>query len=324
MKRVGNLFERVVSFENLLEAVRKALQGSGRTEASCKFFFHLEPELLKLRKELKESSYQPGPYRYFRVRDPKERTIAVAPFRDRVAHHAVVRVLTPVYERVFIHDSYATRPEKGTHRAILRAQACMRRSPWFLKTDIQKYFDSVDHDILMEILGRKLKDERLLHLVDRIVRNPSTLGKGLPIGNLTSQFLANVYLDPLDHFIQEHLGIQGYVRYMDDLVVFGSSRGRLEIVRTRIAGFLDEWLGLKLKDKGTYVNRSCHGLSFLGMRVYPGMIRVRPRNRVLSLRKLRRRVEEWRSGACSEETMATSLESIVGHLRFFQPGMRIV
>jgi RNA-directed DNA polymerase len=224
MKRIGTLFDGVTSYDTLLLASRRAMRGCGRTAVTCRFFYDLESELLRLQEELKSGIYRPGAYRYFTVRDPKERLIAVAPFRDRVVHHAVVHVLTPIYERVFIHDSYATRAGKGTHVAVLRAQQFLRKWPWYLKADIARYFDSVDHDIMMAMLERKLKDASLIYLIDRIVRNASAPDKGLPIGNLTSQFLANVYLDPLDHEIKDHMGVHGYIRYMDDFVVFDHSK----------------------------------------------------------------------------------------------------
>jgi len=171
LKRINNLFSKVTSYQNLLIASRLAMKGSGRTAATCQFFFHLETEILSLQTELLNGTYQPGSYRYFTIFDPKERVIAVAPFRDRVVHHAVVRILTTIYERVFIYDSYATRPNKGTHAAIKRAQKFIRRWPWYLKADIKKYFDNVNHGTIMDILKRKLKDRQLLDLLDRIIRN---------------------------------------------------------------------------------------------------------------------------------------------------------
>lgn len=317
MKRIGNLFEPVVSFDTLCLAFRRARKGCGRTPAVDEFFFELEPQLLRLQKELLNDEYRPGAYRYFTVNDPKKRNIAVAPFRDRVIHHAVVHVLTPVYERTFVYDSYATRPCKGTHAAILRAQQFMKRWPLYLKADIEKYFDSVDHDILLEILARKIKDKRLLVLLERIVRNTAIPGKGLPIGNLTSQFLANVYLDPLDHEIKDQMGVRGYLRYMDDFVLFSDSKKDLVKWKASIEQFLSRRLKLSLKPESTWLNRSNHGLSFLGMRVFPGFIRVKPGNRTRSLKRLHRRIQAWQEGRMEEERMAQSLASIIGHLRYF-------
>jgi len=319
VKRVGNLLEQVVSYENLRTAFRLAMRGCGRTEATCRFFFHLEPELLRLQKELETGAYRPGAYRLFIVNDPKKRTIAEAPFRDRIVHHAVVRVLTPVYEPLFIHDSYATRPAKGTHAAVLRARELLRNYPWYFKSDIEKYFESVDHGVLLEILHRKLKDRRFLDLMERIIRNAPVPGKGLPIGNLTSQFLANVYLDRFDHMLRDGLKARGYIRYMDDLVLFGDSRRYLAELRTPVEEYLSEKLGLELKASATCLNRSSHGLSFLGMRIFRGLIRVKRENRRRSIRRLKERIKAWERGDLDEESLIHGMVSTVGHLRYFCP-----
>jgi len=324
MRRIGNLFDRVTSYENLLASFRLAVRGCGKTGPVCHFFYHLEPEILRLQEELAKGTYRPGPYRHFTIYDPKERIIAVAPFRDRVVHHAVVRVLTPIYERIFIHDSYATRPNKGTHAAIKRAQSFLRRWEWYLKLDIEKYFYTVDHDILMGLLKRKLKDPHLLDLLDRIIRNPRSFGKGIPIGNLTSQFLANVYLDPLDHEIKDRMGVRGYIRYMDDMVLFAESKAELVSLKIRIERFLLERLALPLKSEVSCLNRSSHGLSFLGMRIFPRFIRVKPENRRRSVKRMEKRLKEWRQGRISEETLEQSLASMVGHLRYFCPNAGIL
>ena len=323
MRRVGHLFPDIVAHANLLAAFRLAMQGCGHTRAVCRFFFHLEPEILCLQQSLIDGTYRPGRHRYFMVFDPKQRTIAVAPFRDRVVHHAVVRVLTPIYEKRFVHDSYATRKGKGTHAAVKRAQVFCRGFRWYLKTDIAKYFDSVDHHRLLGIVAAKIKDRQVLQLLERIVRNSRTAGKGLPIGNLTSQFLANVYLDPLDHLIKERLGVKGYLRYMDDMVLFGDSkadlRGHLNVVET----YLADRLGLRLKPRATQLNRTAHGLSFLGMRVFGRFIRIRPANRRRSLKRMARCIGQWQAGQLEEDKMAQSLTSIAAHLRYFCPRMGI-
>ncbi len=323
MKRIGNLFEQVTSFQHLYHSFRLAKRGCGNTPAVCRFFFELEPELFRLQEELQNGTYQPGTYHYFTIYDPKVREIAVAPFRDRVVHHAVVGVLTPIYERVFIYDSYATRAGKGHHAAIRRAQSFLRKGRFYLKTDVAKYFESVDHDVLLDILNRKIKDRQLLALLERIICNSSTPGKGLPIGNLTSQFLANVYLDPLDHFIKETLRVKKYLRYMDDMVAFENEKQVLRQHRTDVEQFLDARLKLRIKENATFLNKSSQGLSFLGMRIFPKFIRVKRENRRRSLRKLKHIMKAWKRGDIDEYTMQQSMTSIIGHLRYFCPNMRI-
>ena len=323
MKRAGNLFPQVTAFENLMISFKLALKGCGKTKPTCRFFYHLESEILRLQQELIKGTYQPGAYRYFTVYDPKKRTIAVAPFRDRVVHHAIVRILIPIYERTFIYDSYATRTNKGTHVALKRAQKFMRRRPWYFKADIEKYFDSVDHDILMGIIKRKIKDRDLLRLLDRIIRNTAIPGKGIPIGNLTSQFLANVYLDPFDHYLKDHLGVKGYLRYMDDFVLFADTKKELLKLCEPIEVFLSDHLALFLKEKSTFLQRSGHGLSFLGMRIFPGIIRVKAENRRRSLKRIEKKIADWEGDALHEDRIVQSVVSIIGHLRYFCPHMQM-
>lgn len=323
MHRINHLFDQVTSYENLATAFRLARRGCGDGPTVCRFFFHLERELLRLQDELQANRYIPGAYHFFTIHDPKERVIAVAPFRDRVVHHAIVRVLTPIYERVFTFDSYATRPGKGTHAAIRRAQGFLRRWSFYLKTDIAKYFEHVDHDMLLEILARKLKDACLLRLLERIIRHAPTPGMGLPIGNLTSQFLANVYLDPLDHQIKDQLGVQGYLRYMDDLVLFHDDKHALGRLQSFLQDFLADRLRLRLKPEATFLQRASHGLSFLGMRIFPHLIRVKRENRRRSFRRLRQTIAAWEQGDITEEGMQQSLTSIVGHVRYFCPSLQM-
>jgi len=317
MKRAGNLYPQIADFEALHGAYRRAFRGANRTEETLRFCFNAEGELLRLRDELVARTYQPGPYRYFQVHLPKERTIAVAPFRDRVVHHAVFAVLEPIYEKIFIHDSYATRKEKGAHRAIRRAQDFMKRNGWYLKADIAKYFDSVDHGVVMAIMSRKIKDRDVLALMERIIRNGGYDGRGLPIGNLTSQFLANVYLDPFDHYVKEVLKEKCYIRYMDDFVVFGNDRAHLKALREKLAEFLEEKLKLRFKEKAVMINQQGHGLGFLGARIFPGLIRIRRENLARCISKVRQREDEYERGKLSETELKQSLTSIAGYLEFF-------
>ncbi len=318
MTRVGGLFDPLTGFGALLVAFKKAFQGSGRTEEACAFYFNLERGLLTLQAELRNGTYRPAPYRYFRIFDPKERTISVAPFRDRVVHHAVVGALEPVYERCFIHDSYATRKGKGTHRALLRAQLFLRRNAWYLKTDVEKYFDNIDHRLLQQIIARKIKDRRVLALLALIIANSDTsrglaAGKGLPIGNLTSQFLANVYLDPLDHYLKETCGLRAYIRYMDDLVVFGPARDPLRAVLENMRTFLQQKLALQLQQRATFLQPRQHGLPFLGFRVFPRLMRIKPANLRRLKQRLRARDWEYRRGRISEEKFVASMQSTFSH-----------
>ena len=319
MKRHGNLFDEAIRFESLLAAARRARAGTRPTEAVCKFNFRLENELLRLQGELLDGSYRPRPYRFFTVQDPKRRRIAVADFRDRVVHHAVVGALEPIFEKTFIHDSYATRKGKGSHAAVFRAQQFLRQGGWFFKTDIEKCFDSVRHDLLLAQVARKIKDPRLLELVARILENgassPLQLAEGqgaelgLPIGNLTSQFFANVHLHDLDVFVKNELRVRHYLRYMDDFVLFFSEKSAARAARAPIADWLSENLSLRLKAKNTLVNSAANGLPFLGTRIFPALIRFHPENARRAERKLLQKKQLFERGECSPEAWAQSLQA---------------
>jgi RNA-directed DNA polymerase len=319
MKRIANPFSELVSFDNLYGAWQKAWRGAGKSSQSLDFNFNLENELLLLCDELKKELYQPGGYYYFTIHEPKKRLIAEAPFRDRVVHHAIVNVLEPIYERMFISDSYATRKNKGTHRAVYRAQQFLRSNRWYLKADIKKYFASIDLDILMSILCRKIKDTKLLGLIERILLC-DTRYSGLPIGNLTSQFLANVYLDRFDHWIKDELGIKAYVRYMDDFVIFAENRDSLKTLLPRTEVYLEHELALNLKEKSVCINRRAHGLSFLGTRIFPNLIRIRSENLKRSLNRLKKVETEHSKGLLTEDQLRSSGQSIIAHLSSYQTG----
>ncbi len=321
MKRAGNLFNKVTHYENLLLAHKKALMGSGKNEEACRFTFYLERELLTLQDDLIKGVYRPGRYRYFKIFDPKERTISVAPFRDRVVHHAIVNVLEPVFERVFIFDSYANRKNKGTHRAVTRAQSFMKNSNYYLKFDVDKYFYNIDHHILIRLIERKIKDRQLIDLLSVIIANNdvsqgTNMGVGLPIGNLTSQFFANVYLDVFDHYVKEELRVKRYIRYMDDCVVLHDDREYLKSILKQTESFFQNQLKLKLKESATFLNSRMNGLPFLGYRVFPSLIRIKRENVKRLKKKLAAREQQFKKGVISEERFSMSLASLIGHTRF--------
>ncbi len=316
MKRYGQLFDDFASFANLLSAYNKARKGAAGKSSTQQFSFQLEYALLELQQELISGSYQPDAYRYFKIYDPKERTISVASFKDRVVHHALINMLEPVYERCFIYDSYATRKGKGTHLAINRAQTFLKRYPWFLKTDIDKYFDSINQEILITLLNRKIKDQRLLEVTKSIIQNGGVNGVGLPIGNLTSQFFANVYLHPFDHFVKQQLGIK-YVRYMDDFVLFSKNKEELKRHKKTIRSYLAEQLKLRLKEKATFLNQAPNGLTFLGRRVFSGVIRIARPNGKRMLRRMKRKEQAYQEGDLSQAAFMQSMNSYWAQLEPF-------
>jgi retron-type reverse transcriptase len=335
MKRQGHLWEGMISFENLVRAAEKARRGKRFRPGVARFFFRLEPELVRLQEELTSMTYRPGPYRTFTIYEGKARQISAAPFRDRVVHHALTGILEPIFERSFIHDSYACRKGKGTHAAVDRCQQLARRHAYVLKADVRRFFPSIDHVILKNQIARRIKDPRVLWLVNTIVDHsnpqlpaimwfpgddlftPIERRRGLPLGNQTSQFFANVYLDALDHFVTDRLRFS-YVRYVDDFLVFSDDKRRLHEVRAQISRFLEQ-LRLRIHEEKSVVSPTRDGIRFLGYRVFPthrlltqqNVRRFRRRMRWmqrsfaaghLSLRAVRPRIMSWISHASHANT----------------------
>lgn len=317
MKRHRNFFDRLVTFENLLLAFKKALRGKKARHAAASFYFNLENALLDLRNELITGIYQPLDFRIFEIREPKLRKICSSDFRDRVVHHAICNLLEPVFNQRLIYDTYACRTGKGSHVALRRCQEFSRRYGFFLKCDIKKYFETIDHRVLKDLLKRIIKDQRLLELLDKIIDhsvpgNPS--GKGLPIGNLTSQHFANFYLGELDHYLKERLRVKGYLRYMDDFICFADDKARLHEFLKEIRGFTGDVLKLELKEKALRIAPVSDGVLFLGFRVYPNLIRIQRVNLVRFRRKLKRKEAAYQEGRLSREELIESTASMIAHL----------
>lgn len=317
MKRYGNLFEQIVSFENLWNAAHRAFRGKKGNIRVAEFYFHLETELLKLQQELASDAYQPRPYRMFEIYEPKRRIICAADFRDRVLHHAICHVLDPIFENGMISDTYACRRLKGTHRALQRAQQFSRRRRYFLKLDIEKYFPSIDHEVLKELLRRKLKDPKLLQLLDLIIDHPipgGEKGRGLPIGNLTSQYFANFYLGWLDHYLKHQQRVQFYIRYMDDLLLFDDRKVRLQELKQDIQHFVEARLKLELKQRATVLAPVQEGIPFLGFRIYPGLIRLQGENWRRFRKKVRKKEQLYQQGEIEMIDLIRSVTSMIGHV----------
>ena len=332
MKRHGDLWANVIRFESLLRAAEKACKGKRFRPDVVAFHFHLERELWQLHEELSTKSYQPGPYRTFVIHEPKARQISAAPYRDRVVHHALVNVLEPIFERTFIRDSYACRKGKGTHAAVDRCQEFARRFRYVLKADIQKFFPSLDHALLKHQVARQIKDPDVLRLVNQIIDHsnpqepvstwfpgddlfaPAERRRGIPIGNQTSQFFANVYLDPLDHFVKDRLGMKGYVRYVDDLLVFADDKSRLAAVREQLRDFLVR-LRLRLHPDKTVLFPVGESIRFLGYRVLPTHRLLVSANVRRCRRRIRQMQREYAAGHVSFAAIYQRIMSWIGHAR---------
>ena len=318
MKRYGYLFDRVCSFESLLIAAKEAAKGKKSKPRIVQFLRNLEYEVFALEKELLAKTYHPRPYRTFKIHDPKERMICAADFRDRVVHHAVCRVMEPIFERSFIFDTYACRKDKGTHATKQRAQVFSRKHSYFLKLDVHKFFDSIDHQVLKLQLRKKVKDPDLLWLMDIFIDHPvpwTAAGKGIPIGNLTSQHFANFYLSGLDHFIKEVLRMKGYIRYMDDLVLFADEKSSLWDAAKRIEVYLRDELQLNIKEGSLLLAPVMQGLPFLGYRIFPGVVRISRKGWRRFRRKVQQRQDMYIAGEIDGEKFTRSFASLLGHVR---------
>jgi len=321
MKRYGNLFEKIALFKNLYNASKKAFKGRKKySPQGSSFFFNLENELIRLEDDLLSGQYKPGPYYHFTIYDPKFRQICAANFRDRVLHHGICNVIEPIFEKIFIHDSYACRKGKGTHTAIKRAQFYARKFDYFIKCDIRKYFETIDHQVLISILNKKFKDKKLLDLLSTIIQNPypgGIFGKGVPIGNLTSQLFANLYLDQLDHIVKEQHGIKGYVRYMDDFLLFDNNKAKLHDYLSKIRNFINNTLLLEIKENEIVLAPVTQGIEFLGFRIFRKTIRMQRNKLVRFRRKIRKREKQYIDGEISEDELINSVRSMIAHISHY-------
>jgi retron-type reverse transcriptase len=329
-RRGDDLFGRIASFNALRIAAGKAVLGKRKKPGASAFFADRERGLLRLERELREGSYRPGRYVEIRVRDPKERLVSAAPFRDRVVHHALCAVVVPLFEKSFIDNSFANRVGKGTHEAVRTYERYRDRHAHVLRADILSYFPSIDHAILKAEFRRRVACERTLWLMDTIVDgsnaqepvelhfpgddlfDPYRRRRGLPIGNLTSQFSANLYLDAFDHWVTEVLRAP-YVRYVNDFALFHDDPAVLAGWRERIARYL-EGRRLKLHPRKTAIQPTAEPSKFLGFVLLPGGKRRLPEYNVARFRnRLRGLRDRWRAGRVTLDEVEAKIGAWIAH-----------
>ena len=341
MKKIRNLYPKIYDFENLFCAYKDGIKQKRDRPDIMRYTENLEENLITLQNELIWLTYKVGRYRSFFVYEPKKRLIMALQFRDRVAQHAIYRQLNPLLDKQFIFDSYACRKDKGTHRAVARLQYWFRqtdRKPqkfYYLKLDISKYFYRIDHDILMDILRRKIDDKPLLQVLEGIVNCEDTkfglpmgmdIGDiafdemlaevGLPIGNLTSQMFANLYLDQLDQFCKRQLHLHYYIRYMDDVIILHDSKKHLERVKNQIADFLAKNLHLQLNNK-TCIRPTSMGAEFVGFRVRSTHVILRRKTARKMVKRLQYVFAAYRMGEIDRDAMERTVASYRGILQHF-------
>lgn len=324
----------MTAWENLLLAYRKASRGKRGRPAAAAFEFQLVDRLLELQGELGAGTYRPGDYRHFIIHEPKRRRISAAPFRDRVVHHALCNVIEPLFEARFHPHSYANRVGMGTHRAVDQLQQYARRYRYVLRLDIVQHFASIDHTVLRQELFRVIRDERAQWLIDVILAGGEGVlddeydmvyfpgdtlldrlrPRGLPIGNLTSQFWSNCYLNPLDWFITRELGCPAYLRYVDDLALFSDSKNRLQVWHRAIA---DRLIGLRLTThREAQVNPTGTGIPWLGFVIFPTHRRLKQRNVVAFGRRLEKNMQLYRERRISFAELDASVQGWINHVRY--------
>ena len=314
MRRATNLFERIPEYENLRIAFYKAARGRRHQAEVRQFSEQLDRRLSAMAEQISNGTFHVGRFQQFLIRDPKERVITAPCFEERVLHHAVMNVCEPIMERSLIADTFACRKGMGREAAIQRAALFSRTTGWFLKLDVRKYFDSIPHDRLLALLATRFRDRRLVELFAQIIQAyRGRLGVGLPIGSLTSQHFANLYLGMLDRFVKESLRIRGYVRYMDDMVLWHDNRDALVQLKWRCQEFVETELNLEFKLSEP---RGMHeGVSFLGCRVFSTHVELNRRSKRRWRRRVRVLERAERLGLISESKLQQRLTSLTAFAR---------
>lgn len=331
MKSYLNLFDEICAFENLYLASRKAEKGKRFRDEVAVFNARRAENLLEVQRLLRAGVYPFGSFRTHRILRPKPRMISAAPYRDRVGHHALINVIGPLFEAKFIRDSYANQIGKGTHAALDRCTQFCRRFRYVLQLDIRKYFPCLDHLILLAEIERTIACRPTRELIAQVVTRsnpqepahfhfpgddlftPFERAKGLPLGNLTSQFFANVYLNPFDHFVKETLRAPGYIRYVDDVLVFSDDKAWLHRCRQHCQAFLVDWR-LQLHERKVAVYPVTQGIPFLGFRVFPTHRRLLRSGVKRSRQRLRFLQRAFGRSRLSWQTVNASVQAWLGHV----------
>lgn len=320
-KTQGSLWPEVVAWDNLYRSFFQARKGHRYNPEVLRFQDSLEENLTTVHHHLLNKTWLPGPWREFWIYDPKSRLIQAPPFDDRVVHHALVDVVEPYFEQKMIVDSYACRSGKGTHRAAARVQHHQRMAKlnwgkvYALKADISKYFPSINHEVMLAILARTIRDKDVLWLCEQLIRNSGYDARGIPVGALSSQLFANVYLDPFDHFVKDELGVRHYVRYMDDFVILGRSKEGLREVKARIEEYLAIELRLALNPKTTIFPTDSRMIDFAGYRICE--THMLPRKRTIKRVKssFRDLSKAYAAGEIDLEYVKPRLMSFLGYVQ---------
>ena len=327
-----DLYDQICHPLNIWWAYKAAAQGKRYTPAVASFEYDLEENLIEVEHDLKNETYELGGYHSFEINKPKRRLVNAASFRDRVVHHALMSVIEPLFERQFIFDSYANRKGKGTHAALDRCTYYLRRRPYVMHLDVRQFFPSVDHQILVSILSRTIGDKRVMNLIRKIIASGNGVQareydmvyflnddlfavsrpRGLPIGNLTSQHWANVYLNELDQYVKRVLKCRAYIRYVDDMLIFADEKAQLHQWRADIIKYL-QTLRLTIHEESAQPRPSHIGVSFLGFQVFPDHRRLKPANGYAFQRRLKSMLSSLQREDMSRKDFSNRFLSWVNH-----------
>lgn len=333
LKTYKKLYPKLCSYENLFLAYKKARKGKSKKDYVLKFESKLIENLKLLQKQLTKKTYSPRPLRKFIVRDPKTRIIHSSVFRDRIVHHAIVNLLNPIYDKIFIYDSFASRKNKGSHVAVERFESFVGKvssngklikkpfnnnsiQGYVLKADFRHYFDSVNREVLIKILKKKIKDEDFINLIEKVLRNFETEeGIGMPLGNYTSQFFANIYLNELDYYVKNVLQAKLYIRYVDDFVILHKDKRVLKYYLKHINKFLP-YLKIKLHPDKTEIHALRNGITFLGYRVFFHYKLLRKRNIRYFKKKLQNNSLLLENRMINQEQFDSRIHGWMGYAKF--------
>lgn len=325
VKGLFHIYDNIISFDNLLISWQEFLRGKTKRKDVTKFQLHFMDNILLLHQELRDKSYQHGKYTAFKINDPKPRDIHKALVRDRLVHHALHRFLYPYFDRLFIYDSYSCRMNKGAHKAIsrfcyfgCRVSQNNTKTVWVLKCDIQKFFANIDHEILKDILYKNIDDKDVLWLIAQVIDSFTSIDKidiGLPLGNLTSQLLINIYMNEFDQYVKHKLKVRYYIRYADDFVFLSEDKNYFKKLLFKIDLFFKDKLKLILHPNKISITSLASGIDFLGYVIFPDHIILRTKTKKRIFRKIRKNKIKMDQGLISKESFNQSIQSYYGILK---------
>jgi len=324
MQRAGNLMGKICEIDNLYLAFHKASKGKLCDSAAIDYRDNLHANIALLQKQLIDGNVSIGNYHYFTIYDPKVRLICAADFPERVLHHALMNICHQYFERQLIYDTYATRPGKGTYAALERAKKAMKKFQYVAKMDVRKYFDSISHNVLISKLQHIFKDKQLLYIFEQIIGSYHVkLNHGIPIGNLTSQYFANYYLSEFDHFAKEILKIETYIRYMDDILIFGNE---WDLLQNQVSMLKEKAkTDLSLLFKPTIFSSCENGMVFLGYKLFPNRILLSRASKKRFVNKIDIIYKQLKQNCYDDADVQTRLFALLAFAKYaYSKKMRIV